>query len=56
LTVGRIPVGSGSDFQETMATRGRSSSSLHSDATQRFLQFAMRQESDSIGDSPHQVP
>jgi hypothetical protein len=37
---------SGSDLQETMATRGRSSSSHQGGATQQFLQFVERKESD----------
>jgi hypothetical protein len=37
LAVGRLPVGSGSDLQDTMATRGRSSSSLRGDAAWQFL-------------------
>jgi hypothetical protein len=39
---------SGSDLQETMATRGRSSSSHTGGATQQFLQFAVRRKAAAL--------
>jgi len=42
----RSPLRTKSDLQETMATRGRSSSSHTDDATRQFLQFVERKESD----------
>ena len=40
LTATLLPVIRGLDLQQTMATRGRSSSSHPDGATQQFLQFA----------------